>query len=1606
MSSVPRVTKDANGMPVLVGVQERIITQDQADYSDITKAASQVTGVVGDSARALLASNPTASAGLITSLAKKGAMPNNDLVNTLAAIDQQTQTQRQLDVRKESARLSTDRFNQTPWGGMWTGLKALSRGLTVVGNTILEAVSAPARTAIDIYNTDIKALKNHQVDWTGKPLEGKTRAELGLQEPTLTSGLGNIAKQTTIYNIIDQGIKTGKVDLGSGFFPSEEIGAGFATRQEQLKQAKVAFEVGGKTYYRPYSLFDPAAYLLTLGHPESSAARVITALGDIGLSVALDPGLAYSRAKKAKELVDMAYAGSTGIKAARLAQEKAMLAAQVEELSAKTEASLKAVSRASEATKEAKVAAYKKNLKELTKTKDKFGNIDIDYDGIANFLNGGGGEHIIDAIANTDDWRSIQKLSKGRLTVDESVALANASNREEVLAALAPFIADGKVVQNSLESGTKLSRGLSSISKGMIPAATQTLRGWAASALDRMPFHEKFLSISDKYHAFVPNSNGALIHISDKDKLVQTVNDVANYVKLDRKVTKSLLDDIALAPDSTKAGYTASAKLFDAIFKQYKDQIPKELQSEFRQLTRVFEQERSKLASFWASRHAQGAELNFMVSGGKVITTKSAHLDSELLNSFVFIPSGEDALNFINGLRKLGTTRAKVNDVLSLMTSTWKKSVMVRPAYITRNIAEEQIRVFASGHVSFFNHPLAAMAMWLGRDGGPKWRQILNHFDKFDQDVFGDSFKMKNSAEELNAEILAQDLINPYVDFMGDAHTGATRDGELNKVIKSLGYQQRPYGHERWWEGFASQVRILHNSDFVQRVLATKPGKQAKTVDYFLNGAGKKSLDFFLASKDAETQAFLRTKDGLMRYLFTGKNKEGQLISIKARIDELAGGAKTAPLIKKLLKDGTVDLGGKKRLNIPNAVLGAEHSLKNAKQVAKGRKQLDDLNKTFAEELKNTFEKSGKWDGVLMTIPTTTLKSSKNPLEPISDLVNGFFQTAVRFEKTTTMGPEWRQSYWDAMRNVVGALNEDAVAQLKANASKSLSPLRNPVTGKNIGKGHPVWATLNIADGKGPMTLQEAHEYASHVANKRVSELFYNASKRRLLFHQLRLVAPFVQAWEDTLKSWGKLAANNPAQIYKATKTLSWLSSPESSALYAMTDARDFYDPNQGFFFKDPQTGERKFFVPLAGAALNLFQGMSAHPRTSGPFALSATPQSFNFALGGGSILPGFGPGVTITTSVLDSLDKNPLKVLPPSLEEEVYRVFFPYGTPDIKTSGIINSALLSSNWTRILGSVAGVEGSYAAAFAPSMNYLANSGKYNIDNPEDQRQLVKDTNNLARFFTMWRGVFGAFMPIPFSLRPEALAKSKDGNTVLATSLYADFKNMEVAAGSNKNQAYADFLDTYGPEQIFAILRTTTGYEPTNLPTYNLISNNPSVLNKYPDVYGTFYPNGELSQVLYKYQQARGSFSKMSAKEIMQQATQVRYYAALDRLRSRSIGEGWTPDQYKSAQTALSETFKMRDLSYTTDTGKQDRIISQLRAAAVDEKLADSDAIVGLRDYLYLRDKALDASGMKTLQNVASEPQRIWLAEQAQKILDSHPEFQKMYYSYFMKELEG
>jgi hypothetical protein len=1629
MSQTPRVSKDKNGNWTITGVEERNTSQTQADYEDIVKGAQQAPGQDGFNAVQMLKTNPQMSSGLVTALSRNGAVPQNKLVTAMAQIDAATRAQRELDAQKEAQRVSTEKFNNTIRGKFWSAFKGTTRTAFLAPQAIFEGIGNLSRglaQGLGRAGDEIQAIKDGEVDWlTEQPTNPNlTRKDLGLAEPDELLEVFNpmnSIRQTTLYQAVKQYVDTGRIDLGSGFSASEEIGAGFLAREEQKKIAKVTFTVDGEKYERPFSAFDPITYIYTGGDLESDKARLITAIGDLGIMIASDPFLAVSKIKKARDVAALATQTSKGLDSAKNLQKLAFLDSQLDENVAAVRKAYEDIKFAPAASKAEKQKVFQNLLDEQLKIADEADNLVYSPKAIADYLNSPKGIAIFDVLADMN-FKEIYSIGKtrgrqGGFTVAQSKALAAATTREEAMAALAPFISQGTVVANVLEEGTKLGRGVTNaatvlgskispvmtkVTAGKNIALASAITGRAASAYAKMPWASKMV---EEYNRSLNTviGNGKFVHSEDVDNLVNTVINYGNAARLTPEVIDDLVTTIVNADDLGNAGYTASAKLFDEILRANIDKkfIDKEKLAE---ITRVFENGRTEMGNYWTQRHVVGAKLDYILVGGKKVTISGPHLDSELLNSSVYFPPLNDVLNTIsvaNRYLRLG----KIKDPLDWFSNNlWKKMVLVRPAYVIRNIAEEQIRVLASGHISFFNSPLTAMGMWLGRETSSNpVRRLLSTLDPYKHTVTDEAFKLGNTADEFAMEVAANDVAGDYLRMIQNQNVSSF-DSDLNKVTTLRGFDVRAYGHPRWWEGLANEIRILRESSAGRVVAGTKPGEEAAAINYLLRGKGKPEWEKFVMSQPADSRTFWRSEEGLRAYLFSGKNAEGADVSVAMRIFQVAGREGiSSSAIRSLISTGKFEVNGVS-LIVPTSLDTAANSLKNADAISKTGRTVKDMNEEFAEKLREAFDGQGDWDGILYKIPKreTVFKGRENPFNSIP---RWFFNTSVKFEKQSTMGPEWRQSYWDAIRSVAPSLDADAIPALRSAAEKSLSPLRS-WDGRPIGKKNQVWDALGAAKGKGNLTAEEAHQYASTIASKRVADLFYDASRKRLLAHQVRLIAPFAQAWGNTIGAWTKLAANNPYEIYKISKGLTWLTNPASSSIYSATDAKDFYDPNQGFFYSDPESGERRFFVPFMSTGLNFLSNVVGMKglSTQGPVAFSTTPQSFNFAFASGSIMPGFGPGMTIPITLLDKLGFNPVNLLSPLMRDRVNKVLFPFGEPDV-AQGAIEGIFLTPNYKRLLAPF-GPEAGYAAAFAPTLNYLATGGDYDLDSPEDQQRLLKDADRFAKTFTFFRGAFGFASPFPLTM--EALTTKDDGSTALSASLYKDFRDLELASGGDKNKAYADFLDLYGPNYIFAIIGYSSG-TPTNLFSYELLRDNPDVADKYADTYGYIYPGGGLSQEMMRWEKKRGNRKYLTKDEIIEKVTRIRYFAAKDRLMTRSAVEGFSKDQYDEALSNLSASYAARGLSITTDYFKDARIKSQLNAILKDERFLDSDAVQGLRDYMYLRNVALQAAGRdldSTLAVKGAEQQRIWLAGEATRILERNPEFQKFFYAFFKSELEG
>lgn len=1267
--------------------------------------------------------------------------------------------------------------------------------------------------------------------------------------------------------------------------------------------------------------------------------------------------------------------------------------------------------------------AWELAVQRLSNTEQTLERPEFAYQHIAEFLTNGRGTKAIDQLAGITDWKEIWRKSGQRLTVDQAKAVANATTPDEVVDVLAPFLKRGELQAGLLQPSrlsvmgdtaanrlSKLGQAIDSRTNYIVPEVRK-LMGAGAKVAQRMSHYEKVAQVSgvavkaSKNIARLYNTkikSGSIINIHDRDALVAAVEDFGRAANLPDSVLDNLLDDIANAASNSVAGYTASVKLLDAVFANSAEKIPAHLKAAFEEYTTAFKSSNEEMASYWANRHATGAHVKFMTKDGKSVVLPGPHLDSEMLNSTIYLPPVSELLKMTSRVAKYENF-SKGRDVADkVIGDWWKKMVLVRPAYIIRNIAEEQIRVAAVGHASFFTRPGMALAMWLGKEEGPWVRRLLKQFDTYQNTVFDKSFSTGDDALDVLDETLGHGFKNSYVDMMNSSKATSFDERDF-RVLTFKNVSDVPFGHKRFFDGVTNQLRILNSSEFgrvvagydpkfVRDAVANGQFRQDAVIDYFLTGPGRRSLDAFAEGTPSEFSAFLKTQDGLKAYLFTGKSDKGIDVSVLARISETTGGNK---VLQKMIADGKATVGGKE-LAIPRPSLDAANSIQNSKAMREGKKALLESQDQLAKDIRTLFKDSGNWDNVRVNVPSKNVAYAEGKSDKFG-FVDRFFEVSTNFEKNTTFGPEFRQAYWDAINQVAKALDSNAKAQLLKTAENSLTPLQK--AGVNVGSKHPVWNAFKSSDGKGPMTLEDAHIYADNYARQHVKELFYNAHERRLIFHQLRLIAPFANAWENTITKWAELGTENVGGVYKAVKTLEWLGKPESSALYQMTDAQDYYDPNQGFFFTDPNSGQRQFFVPFAGTVMaSLAKGITGVDYKGAPMAFSANPMSFNFAFGSGTMLPGVGPGVTLPLSALGTFNGNFIDAMPLGVQKWL----FPYGRANF--SGGLQTAILPGNWNRIIGGLTGMEQSYSSNFKPVMNYLASGANYNLDDPNDQAQLIKDTDTFARWESVMRGVVGLVSPM--ALIQQGVAQDKDGDLTLQTALYEDFQELYQKNDGDYNKAWYDFLNLYGASQAFAIISSSAGNGPTNWDSYAFVVDNPDVATKYPDVWGYVMPGGGLSTEMYQWNVAHDTKVKLTPKQLLEKVNNQRFYAAKDALLTRVDAGELNKDQYSEALKTLKNAMGGGPVA-EFDPNKRARTVRQLVELAGDKRFVDLPSIEGLRNYMAIRQHVLSSIGKTDFTGAQNEQgARDYLAAQAEWIVRDYPDFQKMFYGFFANELEG
>lgn len=170
-------------------------------------------------------------------------------------------------------------------------------------------------------------------------------------------------------------------------------------------------------------------------------------------------------------------------------------------------------------------------------------------------------------------------------------------------------------------------------------------------------------------------------------------------------------------------------------------------------------------------------------------------------------------------------------------------------------------------------------------------------------------------------------------------------------------------------------------------------------------------------------------------------------------------------------------------------------------------------------------------------------------------------------------------------------------------------------------------------------------DQAHKKARQAIKNYMYDVAATSDLSHFMRFVSPFVKAWEDTMRKWGRIATEDPSVIGRANQI--W-NAP--NALGLVVDENGNPVEHDGILgYTDPKTGKH------VSTYILIPSGLTKWIPGAGDSQLKISKQSFNLVLQGG-LQPGFGPLVSYPVAKIQTAA--------PQLND-IAKLVNPYGPPD-----------------------------------------------------------------------------------------------------------------------------------------------------------------------------------------------------------------------------------------------------------------------------------------------------------------------------------------------------
>jgi hypothetical protein len=1015
---------------------------------------------------------------------------------------------------------------------------------------------------------------------------------------------------------------------------------------------------------------------------------------------------------------------------------------------------------------------------------------------------------------------------------------------------------------------------------------------------------------------------------------------------------------------------------------------------------------------------------DLVLSDGYKYVQPSLSLETEVADGFLGLPSVDewaDGLSRITrAIDRFALTGGAWKSALKLYDDFFRTSLLVfRGAYVIRNLAEMQVRMFFNGHESMFSDPSTLFAMTvlderygrrlakyqtqfdsaarslkgkLGRDAteeeiravvgqAPQQSRLVRSFDRYRNTILDTTFNTG-----MDAQLAAAHSVEDFFERIRLAHS--LTDPRVYSSGIRQGWREAEYGSLQFTGGWANELIMLERSG-VARLVAGKPGTeqfeslvggtltvnaQRQIANSLMHDPAYEGTRRVLISADEEYAKILANEDAVMEYLFLGQN------SIFNRIKTYTNGDKS---LLDYIRTGNLEYA-------PGQVLKPRSYSDPKKKITDFRSVLDRYysGKSWEEHFKSNNIKVPFLENI-----------GGNDGNFVRKAVDWFFEVSNKIERLGAVAPEYRMAYWDKMAEIAPMLRGAEVGRALEAARTTLSPIQN-MTGLAIGKTHPAWQALKQAQKNGSdgyLGLDDLHKIASAHAAEVVGDLFYDAAKRNNLWWQLRLIFPFGQAHGNTLAKWSELGAKNPIQIYKVQRLFNALQEEGSNAIYeagqslgvasAYGQAAPGFNPwekdgSGGFFYQNDQ-GDTTFVFPwtgrAVGAATNVLARINGVKMGMAPWnmdiPIESGAKSLNLALGGDSIAPGISPFGSFMLSS-EPLQDN-------TVASKARQVFMPFGDRSFTESAT------SAFAQKLIGGVGAIPivGSPLSNLTSNMYpmqknkhitdalaILSTSGNYPnfaTDNVVADRML-RDAQSLAAALLLTTGMAQNVMPSAPMVSPnidlggDKIQGVKEGATTTQYSLAILnmlFQQYRTRHPGDETAAKEEWVKDFGPAGLFAVIGDWNSF--TRVPTSQALDwarKNPEAAAANLDIFPYFFPQGDSSDVEAQRWLRNNAFDERIRKnpqEVFDEVISYLQRIQKARVNSMEAAEILTADQAEAARNDIDNRY-LRTADATVVAVDKTKRLEQFNAFVQDnESVKNSDAGIAFQTAWATRAAALE-----------------------------------------------